>query len=417
MSFIKQGIYIGNFRDAADLHFLQKNGVTHVLCSAAELFPVFPDKFAYKHVQANDIPSYNLSKHFDAAADFIQGCMESKGTCFIHCAAGISRSVSLTIAYFIKHEGMTFQQAISLIKSKRYIANPNPGFVRQLKDFEMKCKSRTLAKDKNEPQNNFQMFNNTIGAGPLYVTGNNFRGKNQFLESINPAATLQNKGPQATEPNPSKVFETGKPPRVTFAPVETNKPVVLPPATPLKPVLKPTDTTNTLPIPSKPAENKPQVGLTSTNELQKPAAPVKQPDYLIKQYSKTLLRQDPSNPNPAADPRLNRAEEPRKPPLLVNGTIDGRATPAGRGKSTPMGGFGGPSAELFNRYLKVAGVASYNEPRIATHPTKQAGFRTSQNFRPGVTQPTVTGGKPGPSGIRPAPYSGKTNAYATGYFY
>lgn len=39
----------------------------------------------------------------------------------MHCIAGVSRSVSMVIAYFIKEHGMHYDEAYRLVKSKRKI--------------------------------------------------------------------------------------------------------------------------------------------------------------------------------------------------------------------------------------------------------------------------------------------------------
>lgn len=138
MSLIKKGLLIGNERDSKDLRSLTRQGVTHILCAAEELYPAHPGKFAYRHVMASDVPEYNLSRHFDQASDFILEAISNGGTVLVHCAAGISRSVTLSIAYLMKHENMKLSSAYGLIKSRRAIANPNPGFIKQLKDFEQR---------------------------------------------------------------------------------------------------------------------------------------------------------------------------------------------------------------------------------------------------------------------------------------
>ena len=69
----------------------------------------------------------------------------SAGTrCLVHCAAGMSRSVSLCAAYLIRREGMTMKDAILRIRERRPCANPNPSFRHQLLRWQRECgKERT----------------------------------------------------------------------------------------------------------------------------------------------------------------------------------------------------------------------------------------------------------------------------------
>lgn len=59
----------------------------------------------------------------------------------VHCLAGVSRSVSLVLSYFIKHKSYTYEEAFNLVKSKRRIIYPNDGFISQLKAYEAKLKT------------------------------------------------------------------------------------------------------------------------------------------------------------------------------------------------------------------------------------------------------------------------------------
>ena len=56
----------------------------------------------------------------------------------IHCAAGISRSSTITLAYLIKYENMKLDDAYSLLRSKRKMAYPNSGFWSILQTWETK---------------------------------------------------------------------------------------------------------------------------------------------------------------------------------------------------------------------------------------------------------------------------------------
>ena len=52
---------------------------------------------------------------------------------FVHCAAGVSRSSTVVIAYFMAKYGFSFERARDMVKAKRKCVNPNNGFERQLK--------------------------------------------------------------------------------------------------------------------------------------------------------------------------------------------------------------------------------------------------------------------------------------------
>jgi len=53
----------------------------------------------------------------------------------IHCMAGVSRSVTLTMMYLIKYHGMNAIDALLYVKNRRPIAGPNLSFKRQIDEF------------------------------------------------------------------------------------------------------------------------------------------------------------------------------------------------------------------------------------------------------------------------------------------
>ena len=101
--------------------------------------PAFTSQFKYKVIQVMDVPWENLGKYFPDAVAFIRGAIQSGGTVFVHCWAGVSRSSSCVIAYLMSEHGLSLSSAINLVRRQRPIINPNPGFIKQLQAFERKC--------------------------------------------------------------------------------------------------------------------------------------------------------------------------------------------------------------------------------------------------------------------------------------
>lgn len=60
----------------------------------------------------------------------------SSNNILVHCFAGKSRSTSMVVGYLMGRKGLTLKEALDLIREKRPIAEPNPGFIIQLKAYE-----------------------------------------------------------------------------------------------------------------------------------------------------------------------------------------------------------------------------------------------------------------------------------------
>ena len=61
----------------------------------------------------------------------------------IHCFAGISRSVTITIVYIMHSMSYTLNQAFDFVRRKRANISPNFNFMGQLQDFEHLLLSRS----------------------------------------------------------------------------------------------------------------------------------------------------------------------------------------------------------------------------------------------------------------------------------
>ena len=134
-------IHLGNWEVVKNADYLQKNEIKFILSAIPEFLADFKylknKDIIQKVINAKDEGNWNMLSQLDEAADFINQS-RSKGNVLVHCAAGISRSTTCLIAYYIKYKEMTMEAALSKIKTRRSIVCPNVGFQKQLKMYERK---------------------------------------------------------------------------------------------------------------------------------------------------------------------------------------------------------------------------------------------------------------------------------------
>ncbi|XP_064332178.1 dual specificity protein phosphatase 22 isoform X10 [Camelus dromedarius] len=90
----------------------------------------------YLCIPAADSPSQNLTRHFRESIKFIHECRLGGEGCLVHCLAGVSRSVTLVVAYIMTVTDFGWEDALHTVRAGRSCANPNLGFQRQLQEFE-----------------------------------------------------------------------------------------------------------------------------------------------------------------------------------------------------------------------------------------------------------------------------------------
>lgn len=140
LSQIQEGLFIGSVAEANNKDLLKTTNVTHVLTIAVALSPPYPDDFVYKVLEVVDRSETDLTVYFDQCYSFIDQAIESGGGVLVHCFMGVSRSVTIVVAYLMRKHGIGFSKAMELVKSRRPQAMPNFGFVSQLQQFEKSIK-------------------------------------------------------------------------------------------------------------------------------------------------------------------------------------------------------------------------------------------------------------------------------------
>lgn len=109
--------------------------MTHILSVHDSARPML-EGVKYLCIPAADSPSQNLTRHFKESIKFIHECRLRGEGCLVHCLAGVSRSVTLVIAYIMTVTDFGWEDALHTVRAGRSCANPNLGFQRQLQEFE-----------------------------------------------------------------------------------------------------------------------------------------------------------------------------------------------------------------------------------------------------------------------------------------
>lgn len=136
---ILPNLYLGNASDSCDWNSLEKYGIHYVL----NVTPNLPNKFEktgmgmkYMQIPIQDHWSQNLSSFFPQAINFIDEARKSKLGVLVHCLAGISRSVTITLAYLMHELNIPLNEAYDYVQRRKSNISPNLNFLEQLKDFE-----------------------------------------------------------------------------------------------------------------------------------------------------------------------------------------------------------------------------------------------------------------------------------------
>lgn len=135
MNKVLPGLYVGNYQDSKDADQLERFEITHILAIHDTARRLHSHKH-YLCILAADRPDQNLSQYFSLCNDFIHAARLRGGNVLIHCLAGMSRSVTVAVAYIMSTTNLSWKEALKVVRVGRSIANPNSGFQQQLEDFE-----------------------------------------------------------------------------------------------------------------------------------------------------------------------------------------------------------------------------------------------------------------------------------------
>ncbi len=113
---------------------VSQKGITLIVnATLSHTCPAYPGVECVR-VPVSDLPSARLGDHFDRVAERING--NHAGGTLVHCAAGMSRSPALVMAYLMRYRGVTLRQAHRWVQESRPFVRLNAGFWEQLLQYE-----------------------------------------------------------------------------------------------------------------------------------------------------------------------------------------------------------------------------------------------------------------------------------------
>jgi len=141
---VPKKLYLTNFKGAADRCALETLGVTHVAAVGAEFVEHTSEALVYWNKDITDDAHQGeaMAGALRDGASFIHNAISGGGCVVVHCAAGISRSATVVLGYFILHREETLRQAFERVYNVRPCVWPNEGFMQSLIALEEEVRGK-----------------------------------------------------------------------------------------------------------------------------------------------------------------------------------------------------------------------------------------------------------------------------------
>mmetsp|Transcript_83457 Transcript_83457/g.223436 ORF Transcript_83457/g.223436 Transcript_83457/m.223436 type:complete len:228 (-) Transcript_83457:75-758(-) len=141
---IPNKLYLTNFRGVENAENLEALGIKHIVC-INEQENAFEGRFNYFNIKTlEDQEDHDASQYFASVADFTDKALKSGGAVCFHCAAGISRSSTVVIAYLMSSQKIPLLEAFVKVYKARRVVWPNRSFMAQLIGFERHLQKKKI---------------------------------------------------------------------------------------------------------------------------------------------------------------------------------------------------------------------------------------------------------------------------------
>lgn len=132
-------LYIGNIANALNANAIKNLKITHILNVTPYEYDYEYKDVGYIQIPIDDDENVDISNIIVQTNKWILSTInlenKSVANILIHCSKGKSRSVSILSAFMIDFFHMSYDNVIAEIRKHRPIAEPNRGFIKQLRIF------------------------------------------------------------------------------------------------------------------------------------------------------------------------------------------------------------------------------------------------------------------------------------------
>ncbi|ETW75889.1 hypothetical protein HETIRDRAFT_330519 [Heterobasidion irregulare TC 32-1] len=132
-------LYLGSCTSAST-SFLFAHAITDVLSIGASPPSTVPN-IKYRRLSLSYDPGSSIDQVVAEASDIIVAVATTlAGRVFVHCFAAVSRSPTVVAGYLLTRKSVPLKDALGRLVRARPAICPNPGFLAQLKDLELRTR-------------------------------------------------------------------------------------------------------------------------------------------------------------------------------------------------------------------------------------------------------------------------------------
>lgn len=129
-------LFLGSLRTAQTVTVYHDLDIGYVLTAGRDLEVRIDPGMKHLVLPVDDFPEQKMLAVFSEAFAFIDEARANKRGVLIHCFAGLSRSVTIAVAYIMQLKNISRDEALATVRKARPAARPNDGFLLELRSYE-----------------------------------------------------------------------------------------------------------------------------------------------------------------------------------------------------------------------------------------------------------------------------------------